>query len=174
MTRRQLLGSLGGIFLAGLSVNKAEGAQVPSDLHSEINRAVKHHYHLLRKKGLAARVGLSLDEWVAVTHAIVRHESAYRPDAVNLIPAKEVESIGLMQINFGFWRKTRLLEGVSKELLFDPYWNVRIGLVILTENLLRYRSLDKALYRYVGGADSRYVVNVLQTAFLLKGGRNFA
>ncbi len=172
MTRRQLLGGLGGVFLAGLLTNKAEACQDcfnKSELYQTINRAVEHHCQFLEKKELASRIGLNLDEWRAVTHAIIRHESSYRPDAVNEIPEKNIKSIGLMQINIRFWGRQKLLEGIPEEKLLTPYWNVRTGLMIFTYELLRSKSVGSALYRYVGGHDSEYVVNVLETAFLMKG-----
>lgn len=78
---------------------------------------------------------------LALTLALIETESKFC-----LTASSKVEALGLMQIHYRYWGRRLKL---SRDIFFDPYWNVKIGLRILCDNLRR-RNLVRALCEYHG------------------------
>lgn len=81
----------------------------------------------------------------AIALAVAEAESSFRPDAVSRKGA-----IGVMQI---MPRTARLEFGVSRQALFDPHTNIRIGIRFLDQLAHRYKGrMHFALSHYNGGS----------------------
>jgi len=81
----------------------------------------------------------------AIALAVAEAESSFRPDAVS-----HKGAIGVMQI---MPRTARLEFGVSRQALFDPYTNIRIGIRFLDQLAHRYKGrMHFALSHYNGGS----------------------
>ena len=130
-----------------------------------IIKAVRDHQIFVDRFDIPVFKRLKFADWWALTMSICEAESDFDPEAVN--HTGKGEMIGLMQVNYTYWSK-RFLKGRSRDFLFNPYWNIRVGLAIFSSDLARTGTIRKALYSYVGGKDHRYVTRVLERAFWLK------
>ncbi len=131
-----------------------------------ILKAIKDHCQFVKKHNVQIFQKMRLADWWAITMSICKTESNFNPKAVN--ENKYGKMIGLMQINYTYWSE-KILKGRPKEFLFDPYWNIRVGLAIFSSDLARTGSIREALYAYVGGKNHSYVTRVLEDAFWLMG-----
>ncbi len=85
----------------------------------------------------------------AVTAAVIRNESRFRPDALSRAGA-----VGLMQVmpETGAWIAERIsLETYSPEQLVDPALNIQLGTWYLRYLLDRFGHIDVALMAYNAG-----------------------
>lgn len=124
---------------SGLSMLDAE------KLFREIYIAAIDHYYY----DPYMDVNLDFCEYFSIVLGIIDVESAFDRFAIAKVK-KKYTGVGLMQINFSYWKKRS--PDLEIEYLYNPYVNVRIGSRILLLELMRLKSLEKALAVYVGGS----------------------
>jgi soluble lytic murein transglycosylase-like protein len=81
---------------------------------------------------------------VALTKAIIAHESEWNPNAVN--PGDP--SYGLMQVLFG---PRGAYPSYTAQQLLDPVTNIELGVLYLRQQLARYSDLAAAISAYNAG-----------------------
>jgi len=160
VSRREFLAALLGGLVGGVcepwcggtaSVRSLEQRVpfVPVRLRRPFCRAVRDHARISR---------WDEDFWATLAAAVCETESSWKERAVSRSGA-----VGLMQIHYPYWGP-RL--GISPEELFDPYFNLRLGMLILEEALRRHRgNTCQALLDYLGARRYSYAAVVLERAF---------
>src|SRR5207245_1331912 len=85
---------------------------------------------------------------IALTKAIIAHESEWNPNAVN----PDDPSYGLMQVLFG---PGGPYPSVTTQQLLDPATNIQLGMDFLRYQLGRYPILEDAIAAYNAGSPRR-------------------
>lgn len=86
---------------------------------------------------------------VTLILAHIKQESSFNPNAYRSEPAINDASIGLMQV------LVRTAQGIdpsaTKELLYNPTYNIKIGTSYIAQNLAKYGNIKDAIAAYNAG-----------------------
>jgi hypothetical protein len=87
-------------------------------------------------------------DFFSLINAVMKKESTFNPSAVS----PTGEGIGLMQVNPTYWLS---VFNVTREQLFDPVTNIRIGATILKDYINSY-GVHGGIGTYFAGAAARF------------------
>jgi len=90
--------------------------------------------------------------------SVIYRESTFKPTVVS-----SAKCIGLMQINPKAHADKIKVMGITRNEIFHIDNNIHLGCWILRDYIDKYKSVDKALKKYVGGNLSGYVSDILKT-----------
>ena len=90
--------------------------------------------------------------------SVIFRESTFKPTVVS-----SAKCIGLMQINPKAHADKIKVMGITRNEIFHIDNNIHLGCWILRDYIDKYKSVDKALKKYVGGNLSGYVSDILKT-----------
>lgn len=163
---------LGIILARAILYNAAENLkyqQLVSARQEEMRRIQAHKdEHLLARANsgymkLIQKYATEYGVSPSFVSAIIKCESSFRPDAVSNVNAR-----GLMQImpNTGPWLANRLkIEGYQAEMLFDPDFNIRLGvsyLAYLSNTFSGNPVMTAAAYHAGDNNVKRWALNLAQ------------
>jgi len=146
----------------------AQNEQTLIQIENDYNKNIKDSIILLNSKldpAFVTQVQKSVKKYAKQYNlppqliiSVIFRESTFKPTAVS-----KAKCLGLMQINTKAHPEKIKEMGIKYNEIFHIDNNVHLGCWILREYIDKYKSVDKALKKYVGGNLNGYVSDILKT-----------
>ena len=146
----------------------AQNEQTLNQIENDYNKNIKDSIILLNSKldpAFVTQVQKSVKKYAKQYNlppqliiSVIFRESTFKPTAVS-----KAKCLGLMQINTKAHPEKIKEMGIKYNEIFHIDNNVHLGCWILREYIDKYKSVDKALKKYVGGNLNGYVSDILKT-----------